>query len=213
MLIYLIISLKISFYLITIYSRQKSNTIFVRSINENNFYPMNTENRFVRRMQPEDIQEITAIYAHYVKETTVTFDLIPPSVTEMTITLKPIINSYPAWVCCSHNQIIGYAYAHPWKSKAAYATTLETTLYIHPNYTRQGLGQLLLSKLISDAQQKQIHALIACITYPNLPSEKLHEKFGFMKVSHFSEVGKKFGIWLDVADYELLLTPQSTMNI
>ena len=154
---------------------------------------MNTENRFVRRMQPEDIQEITAIYAHYVKETTVTFDLIPPSVTEMTITLKPIINSYPAWVCCSHNQIIGYAYAHPWKSKAAYATTLETTLYIHPNYTRQGLGQLLLSKLISDAQQKQIHALIACITYPNLPSEKLHEKFGFMKVSHFSEVGKKFG--------------------
>ena len=85
---------------------------------------MNTENRFVRRMQPEDIQEITAIYAHYVKETTVTFDLIPPSVTEMTITLKPIINSYPAWVCCSHNQIIGYAYAHPWKSKAPYATTL-----------------------------------------------------------------------------------------
>lgn len=163
------------------------------------------EELLLRRMEPEDIPEITTIYAYYVEQSTVTFDLQSPQISEMREKLYPIIRHYPAWVCSLNHQVIGYAYAHPWKTKPAYAYTLETTLYLHPKFTRQGIGHQLMNLLIQDARNKGIHTLIACITSPNLPSEKLHFKLGFKKVSHFSEVGLKFGKWLDVADYELVL--------
>lgn len=168
---------------------------------------MNTFSRemTIRRMQPEDIRDITDIYTYYVQESTATFDLIPPKTEEMTALLQPIMNEHTAWVCSMNGRIVGYAYAHPWKTKKAYSRTLETTLYLHPEFTRKGIGGILLEQLIQDCASKGVHALIACITVPNLPSVKLHQRFGFKKVSHFTEVGQKFGKWLDVADYMLLL--------
>lgn len=156
-------------------------------------------------MQPEDIREITAIYTYYVQESTATFDLIPPRTEEMATQLGPIMNEHAAWVCSQEGRIVGYTYAHPWKTKKAYSSTLETTLYLHPEFTRKGIGGMLLEQLIQDCASKGVHALIACITVPNLPSVKLHQRFGFKKVSHFPEVGRKFEKWLDVADYMLLL--------
>ena len=62
-----------------------------------------------------------------------------------------------------------------------------------------------MKQLITDAEAQGVHALIACITCPNTASEHLHENLGFVPVSRFREVGQKFGTWLDVADYQLLL--------
>lgn len=159
-------------------------------------------------MTLNDVSEIARIYAHYVTHTVVTFDTKVPSEKEMCERLQPIIRNCPAWVCVEEGKIAGYCYAHGWKTKKAYSATAETTIYLHPDYLRKGYGRILMEQLIKDCRERSYHALVACITIPNEPSVKLHEKLGFKQVSHFHEVGRKFDKWLDVADYELILMAQ-----
>lgn len=159
----------------------------------------------IRPMTLLDVGQITAIYAHYVKNTVVTFDTEIPSETEMYQRMLAIIKHYPAWVCDIDGQIAGYCYAHEWKAKKAYRSTVETTIYLHPDHIAKGYGHLLMDCLIDDCRGRSFHALVACITIPNEPSVRLHEKLGFRKVSYFHEVGRKFDHWLDIADYELIL--------
>lgn len=159
----------------------------------------------IRPMTLKDVDEIVAIYAHYVNNTVITFDTEIPSVAEMSHRLQPIIENYPAWVCVEEGKIAGYCYAHEWKKKKAYSATAETTIYLHPDYSGKGYGRILMEQLIRDCRNRSLHALIACITIPNEPSVKLHEKLSFKQVSYFHEVGRKFNQWLDVADYELIL--------
>ena len=103
--------------------------------------------------------------------------------------------------------VVGYCYAHAWKERAAYRYTAETTVYLSPAYTGRGIGTLLMQKLIEECRNKNYRALIACITDDNIASKSLHIGLGFKQVSHFKKVGLKFDRWLDVVDYELLLTP------
>lgn len=162
----------------------------------------------IRPMTLNDVGEIASIYAHYVNNTVITFDTEVPSEAEMARRLTPIIEHDPAWVCEEDGKIVGYCYAHEWKVKKAYSTTAETTIYLHPDYPGKGYGKLLMNRLIDDCRNRSFHALIACITIPNEPSVRLHEKLGFEQVSCFREVGRKFDRWLDVADYELILSRQ-----
>ena len=159
-------------------------------------------------MTLNDVSEITRIYAHYATHTVVTFDTKVPSEKEMCERLQTIIRNCPAWVCVEEGKIAGYCYAHEWKTKKAYSATAETTIYLHPDYLRKGYGRILMEQLIKDCRERSYHTLVACITIPNEPSVKLHEKLGFKQVSHFHEVGRKFDKWLDVADYELILMAQ-----
>lgn len=80
--------------------------------------------------------------------------------------------------------------------------------FIYPRDTRaRGIGRQLMERLIEECRAGGYHALIACITEGNEASYSLHEKLGFRKVSHFEKVGLKFGRWLDVVDYELIIKP------
>lgn len=88
-----------------------------------------------------------------------------------------------------------------WKSQA----DQEIKQYSISDYTGKGYGRLLMNRLIEDCRNRSFHALVACITIPNEPSVKLHERLNFKQVSCFHEVGRKFKRWLDVADYELIL--------
>ena len=159
----------------------------------------------IRPMTLHDIAEIVAIYAHYVNNTVITFDTEVPSEAEMRQRLAPVIENFPAWVCVEDGKVIGYCYAHEWKTKKAYNTTVETTIYLHPDYPGRGYGRSLMNQLIEYCRNRSFHVLVACITIPNAPSVKLHEKLHFKQVSSFHEVGRKFDRWLDVADYELII--------
>lgn len=108
--------------------------------------------------------------------------------------------------------IAGYCYAHAWKERAAYRHTLETTVYLASEYQGKGIGKQLMQTLINECRHRGYHALIACITEGNEASNSLHQKLGFKQVSHFEKVGLKFDRWLDVFDYELILTPESPVN-
>lgn len=158
-----------------------------------------------RPFQLTDVPDIADIYNDYILHSTATFDteLVTPD--EMQQRMLSIAGSFPFIVCEWDGKTIAYCYAHPWKEKAAYGQTLETTVYVASAFTGQGIGRQLMTRLIDQCRTQGYHALIACITSGNEDSEKLHQKLGFRKVSQFEQVGRKFDRWLGVTDYELLL--------
>lgn len=159
----------------------------------------------VRKVELRDAKAITAIYNEYVLNSVISFDMRPVEEKEMEERIVSISAHHPYFVYEDEGEIAGFCYAHPWKDKEAYRYTMETTIYLSPNYLRKGIGTLLMERLIESCRVSGDHALIACITDGNEGSVTFHEKLGFKKVSHFKKVGQKFDRWLDVVDYELLL--------
>lgn len=159
----------------------------------------------IRYVRPADMPEITRIYNHYVLETDISFETEPVSVGEMTKRMEEFTASYPYIICEADGRVAGYCYAHPWKSRAAYAGTLETTIYLDPDFTRRGIGLALMEHLIDDCRKAGFDSLIACITGGNEASCRMHERLGFRQASFFKAVGRKFGRMLDVVDYQLQL--------
>ena len=160
----------------------------------------------IRSVTQQDASSIANIYNEYVLNSTITFETEPVTVAEMEKRINHLSKDFPYFVYEENNEIQGYCYVHYWKEKAAYKYTLETTVYLSPNAKGKGIGTLLMKKLIETCKEQGYHNLIACITSGNEASFYLHTKLGFKKVSHFHEVGLKFNQWLDVIDYELILS-------
>lgn len=159
----------------------------------------------IRKVTLADAPVITSIYNRYIEETTISFEEAPLSESEMAERIREISASFPYYVYEVDGQIAGYCYAHKWKERAAYGHTLETTIYLAPRYLHHGVGTLLMKRLIDDCRKAGYRALIACITGGNEASIGLHRSLGFEQVSHFKNVGMKFGKMLDVVDLELEL--------
>ena len=159
----------------------------------------------IREVQADDIPVLTDIYNHYITDSTATFETEPITEAGMQSRVEAISAHYPYLVAEEEGEVTGYCYAHPWKERAAYRLTLETTVYLSPRHTGKGTGSLLMQRLIDDCRLAGFHVLIACITAENVSSCSFHERLGFRKVSHFVKVGEKFHRLLDVVDYELLL--------
>ena len=160
----------------------------------------------IRPIRIEDAAAVAAIYNHYIEHSTATFDTEPLSDRQMLSRLEAIVGRRPGYVSLSEaGEFQGYAYAHPRKEIAAYRYTLETTIYLAPRFVGQGIGRALLSHLVEGCRREGDRSLIACITQGNVASEVLHRKMGFRPGSRCVQVGTKFGRWIDVADYQLLL--------
>ena len=101
--------------------------------------------------------------------------------------------------------IAGYAYATRWRVRPAYRSSVESSIYLDPAFAGRGLGRLLYGALLDELRRRELHLVIGGIALPNENSIALHEKLGFRKVAHFSEVGMKFGRWTDVGYWELKL--------
>lgn len=159
----------------------------------------------IREVREADCREITEIYNYYVENSIATFDTIPVTEQQMLDNIRNISADYPYYIYEIDGAIAGYCYAHSWKTRKACQLTAETTVYIAPQHTGKGIGQLLMKCLIKECRNRKLHALIACITAENTGSCIMHEKLGFKKVSAFYEVAFKAGQYLGVADYELIL--------
>lgn len=160
-----------------------------------------------------DAEAITSIYRPFVTDTDISFEREdePPTADEMRQRLESFLGEFPGFLWREPDgTVVGYCYAHPWKERAAYNPTLETTVYINPAYARRGIGRKLMEALIDECRRRGTVSLIACITAGNEASCALHAALGFRQVSYFSAVGRKFGRWLDVVDYQLLLRPVSS---
>jgi phosphinothricin acetyltransferase len=162
----------------------------------------------IRDLQASDAEAITKIYNWYVLEGDQSFETEALSVEAMRDRALHIHESYPYFVAVDHDagdKVLGYCYVHPWKERAAYSHTFETTIYLALDARHHGVGRMLMTRLIEECRARGYRALIACITGNNTESISFHLSLGFKQVSHFKQVGYKHGQWLDVIDLELLL--------
>jgi L-amino acid N-acyltransferase YncA len=157
----------------------------------------------VRACEPSDVGQICAIYNHYIAHTVITFEETPLALDEMQARVATVTPRYPWLVAAdAQGQVLGYAYASAWKTRAAYRHTAETTVYVREGQVGQGCGKALYAALLAQLDALGCHVALGCIALPNAASVGLHERFGFAKVAHFNEVGRKFDQWLDVGYWQ-----------
>ncbi|MDR1177821.1 MAG: GNAT family N-acetyltransferase [Spirochaetaceae bacterium] len=167
----------------------------------------------IRTVSLEDAGAIVFIYNYYVKNSPATFEEIPLSARDMAARIRTVGENYP-WIVWEENgEILGYAYMHRYHERAAYRYTAEDSIYIRAGCEGRGIGRALLENLINAARKMEIRVLLSIITVPNEASVGLHEKFGFKKAGQFHEVGYKFGQWLDVGYWELLLDAEEKRRV
>lgn len=159
----------------------------------------------IRNVKLSDAKAIVEIYNDYILNTTISFEMELLTVEQMCHRIAEISAHCPYLVWEEDGEVVGYCYAHPWKERAAYHNTLETTVYLSPRHFRKGIGMQLMKRLIENCRKAGFKVLIACITADNEASIKMHEALGFKQVSYFSQVGEKFGQLLDVIDMQLTL--------
>ena len=152
-----------------------------------------------------DAMQIAAIYNPYIAETVITFEEQEITGETMAERMRAVLPSLPWLVWEELDQIVGYAYATPWKQRSAYRHSVESTIYLHPAAVRRGMGTQLYAALLEELRGLDVHAVVGGIALPNVASTALHEKLGFNKIAHFREVGRKFNRWVDVGYWELLL--------
>lgn len=155
----------------------------------------------VRPAVPDDLPRLTEIYNHYVTTTPVTFDIAPFTVDQR----RPWFDGHPdrgphrLLVAVECGRVAGYATSSPFKTKAAYATSVEVSVYCAPGATGRGLGRALYTGLFAALAGEDVHRAYAGIALPNDASLRLHHAFGFRDVGVYEEVGRKFGRYWDVA--------------
>lgn len=159
----------------------------------------------IRPCTANDIAAICAIYNYYIEHTVITFEETPLTIAQMHERVTSYTQLYPWLVCEIAGDVVGYAYASKWKERSAYKHTAEVTIYLKHDATGKGCGNALYSELIRQLIARGCHVLLGCLAIPNEPSAKLHERQGFKKIAHFSEVGKKFGQWIDVGYWQKVL--------
>jgi phosphinothricin acetyltransferase len=158
----------------------------------------------VRPATIDDLEAINEIYFHYVVNTHVTFDTEPAPMGSRVLWFNRYNTNerHRLLVADDGGRVVGYAASGEFKDKSAYDLSVETSVYLHPEATGRGLGGLLYEGLFTLLTGADVHRAYAGIALPNPASIALHERFGFRKVAHFTEVGRKLGQWWDVAWYE-----------
>jgi phosphinothricin acetyltransferase len=159
----------------------------------------------VRPGTEADLEAVNEIYNHYVVNTHVTFDAEPTT-----------IDWRKEWFAghgstgrhrlvvaeAAGGRVVGYATSSRYRPKPGYETSVETSVYVAPDALGQGVGTALLQSLFEALRAEDVHRALAGIALPNLASVRLHQRLGFRRVAYFTEQGRKFARYWDVAWYE-----------
>lgn len=152
----------------------------------------------IRAALAEDAERCAQIYAPFVTDGWVSFELEPPDHAEMASRIAAYGASHGWLVAQVGDQVVGYAYASPHRAREAYASSCDVTVYVDPAFARQGVGRALYAQLLVSLKSRGFHAAFAGIALPNPGSIALHEAFGFEPLGVYREVGWKLGGWRDV---------------
>jgi len=155
----------------------------------------------IRKAQYSDAKAISEIYNYYIHDTIITFEMEPITPEEIVSRMENYQQVGPYLVYEESGEIIGYAYVSRFRERKAYENSVESTIYLKHGSGRKGIGFELYSKLLARVSAKY-HIIVAGIALPNEASVRLHEKCGFKKIGHFSEVGRKFEKWIDVGFWQ-----------
>src|SRR5262245_19728958 len=165
---------------------------------------MDMEIANIRSAGESDLKQLTEIYNYYVINTPITFDLEPFSVEERREWFLYYSTSGPHRLLVAETDgvVVGYVTSSRLRPKAAYATSIETSIYLTPEAVGRGIGTDLYSALFDALAEADLHRAYAGITLPNSASIALHRKFGFRSLGVYREVGRKFGKYWDVEWFE-----------
>lgn len=168
----------------------------------------------IRLATSADAPAVLAIYAPVVLETAVSFEWIPPDARAMEVRIDATLQRLPWLVALAEGdspspQIVGYAYATPHRSRAAYQWAVEVSVYVATNARRCGVARTLYGSLFRLLQKQHYRTAYAVIALPNAPSLRLHEVLEFERVGVFPAAGFKHGRWHDVLWMRRQLAPPS----
>ncbi len=159
-----------------------------------------------------DLPAIADIYNHYVLHCTCTYQTEPDTLADRAAWFaEHPPDKYPVIVAeldgsSGAARVIGWGSLSKFRPRAAYAPTAEPSVYVHHDFLGQGLGRMLLVELIERARAAGFHSLIGGASADRAASIALQERLGFVRVAHLKEVGYKFGRWLDVVYFQLMLS-------
>jgi phosphinothricin acetyltransferase len=155
----------------------------------------------VRPAVRDDLPRLTEIYNHYIVNTPITFDIETYTVErrERWFSQFGERGRYRLVVAEENGLVLGYAGTTGFRPKAAYDTTVETTIYCAQEATGKGVGSLLYGELFETLKDEDINRIVGGYTLPNPASAALHQRFGFKPIGIFTQVGRKFGCYWDVA--------------
>lgn len=162
----------------------------------------------IRDATADDAAAIVAIYNHYVADTIVTFELEPVTTDEMRRRMAEVAaRGFPWRIGAVDGRVVGFAYVAPFRARAAYDDTAESTVYLAHDACGRGLGLPLYADLLARIADTRLHTVLGVIALPNDASVRLHEKLGFTRAAYLREVGFKFGRRIDVGYWQKLLSP------
>jgi len=150
----------------------------------------------IRRAVPADAPAVAAIYAHYVRETAITFATEAPTAADYATRMAD--GRFPFLVAEESGCVLGFIYAAPFRQKEAYRWDVELTLYLVPGHEGQGTGKALMAACLQCLTAQGFLNAYSCITLPNERSVGLHRRFGFAELGVFRNTGYKLGKWHDV---------------
>lgn len=160
----------------------------------------------IRLAAPDDAGWITEIYAQYVRDTVISFELEPPTVEEMARRIETTLQTYPWLVAEEAGQPLGYAYASPHRARAAYRWSCDVSVYVARQAQRRNAGTQLYVRLLDMLEGQGFRNAFAGIALPNAASIALHERLGFAHLGTYRDVGYKLGAWHDVGWWQKILS-------
>ena len=159
----------------------------------------------LRLARPDDAEATRTIYNAEVTGSTVTFDLVPRTLEEQRDWIEARSGAMAVVVAEADGEIVGFAALSPYRSRPAYSTTVEDSVYVHHDQRGNGVGRALLAELVEVAAARGFHTMMARIVGGHDASIGLHGSLGFEMVGIEKEVGRKFGRWLDVVLMQRML--------
>ena len=159
----------------------------------------------LRLARPEDAEATRTIYNAEVTGSTVTFDLVPRSLAEQREWIDVRSGAMAVVVAETDGEVVGFASLSPYRSRPAYATTVEDSVYVRHDQRGTGVGRALLAEVVEVAGTRGFHTVMARIVGGHDASIGLHRSLGFEPVGVEREVGRKFGRWLDVVLMQRML--------
>lgn len=160
---------------------------------------MTTRDCQLRLAQAEDVPDILGIVNHNIVHSDALWHITEQTLQQRYAWLKhQQENGFPVYVVTSGDTLLGYGSYGPFRPYEGYAQTVEHSIYVKPGMSRLGIGQMLLTALITHATEAGLHMMIGAITDTNIASIRLHEKFGFTALPAIPEIGRKFDRWLNL---------------
>lgn len=166
----------------------------------------------IRVASEEDAEVLLNIYTYYVKNTAITFEHEVPTLEEFKNRIKETLKNYPYLVAVVDGEVAGYIYASRFRTRASYAWSASTSIYLDKQYHRLGIGKMLYEKLENILVKQNVINVYAGAADPveedeylTRNSEHFHEAIGYKTVARYHECGSKFGRWYNLLEMEKII--------